>query len=58
MRGARRDANDHLKKAQSDSEITEDEMHRGQDRVQKLTDEYVKRVDDMLEAKEKEIMEV
>ena len=58
VRGARRDANEQLKKAQSSSDITEDEQRRGQDKVQKLTDQYVAEVDKILEAKEKEIMEV
>jgi ribosome recycling factor len=58
VRGVRRDANDRLKKAQGASEITEDDLHRGQDRVQKLTDEFISEVDRIIEAKEKEIMEV
>lgn len=58
IRGVRRDANDRLKKAQNASEITEDDQHRGQDRVQKLTDEYIAEVDSVLVAKEEEIMEV
>ena len=58
IRGARRDANDQLKKAQSDGDITEDEKHRGENEIQKLTDDHVKKVDEILEAKEKEIMEV
>jgi len=58
IRGARRDANDQLKKAQASGDITEDDQHKGQDRVQKLTDEYVANVDKVLEAKEAEIMEV
>lgn len=58
IRGARRDANENLKKAESDSEITEDELHRGQDRIQKVTDEFTAQVDRILEAKEKDILEV
>ncbi len=58
IRGVRRDANEGLKKAQSASEITEDDLHRGQDRIQKLTDEYTAQVDKILEAKEKDILEV
>ena len=58
VRGARRDANDQLKKSQSAGDLTEDEQRRGQDRVQKYTDQYVAEVDKILEAKEKEIMEV
>ena len=58
IRNARREANDALKKAESKSEITEDDKHKGEQDVQKLTDDHVKKVDAILEAKEKEIMEV
>lgn len=58
VRGARRDANDRLKKAQSGGDITEDENHRGQAEVQKMTDSSISDIDRILEAKEKEIMEV
>jgi ribosome recycling factor len=58
VRNIRRDANDALKKKKNDKELTEDEMHRGQDEVQKLTDEHVEMADELLEAKEKEIMEI
>ena len=57
-RGARRDANERMKKAKEASEITEDDLHRGQDRVQKMTDETVAKIDKVLAAKEAEIMEV
>jgi ribosome recycling factor len=58
IRSGRREANEALKRAQGASEITEDDLHRGQDRVQKLTDEFTKQVDKILEAKEKDILEV
>ena len=58
LRNVRRDGNDKIKKAESDSEISEDDAHRGQDKVQKLTDEYVAKIDEVLAAKEEEIMEV
>ena len=58
VRGARRDANDRLKKAEASSDITEDELHRGQGEVQKITDASIADIDKVLEAKEKEIMEV
>ena len=58
VRGARRDANDKLKKAQGSSDITEDELHRGQGEVQKMTDSTIGDIDKILEGKEKEIMEV
>lgn len=58
VRNIRRDANDDLKKQEKDSEISEDDLKRGEDEVQKLTDSYVKQIDELLDAKEKEIMEV
>ncbi len=58
IRNTRRDANDKLKKAEKDSDISEDESHRGQDNIQELTDDYIKKIDQILEAKEKEIMEI
>ena len=57
MRNVRRDANDKLKKAEKDKEVTQDESKKGQDEIQKLTDKFIKMVDDTLIAKEKEIME-
>ena len=58
VRNARRDANDHLKKLEKESEITEDDLHKGQDQVQKLTNDYIKKIDETAEHKEKDIMEV
>ncbi|WP_027186491.1 ribosome recycling factor [Desulfovibrio inopinatus] len=58
VRNIRRDANESLKKKKNDKEISEDDMHKGQDEVQKLTDAYVKKSDDALATKEKEIMEI
>lgn len=58
VRNVRRDGMDALKKAEKDGEISED-SHRGlTEEVQKLTDAYVKRVDDALKSKEAEIMQV
>jgi ribosome recycling factor len=58
VRQIRRDGNDKLKKMEKAKEISEDEMHRGFDEVQKLTDAYIEKIGAALEAKEKEIMEV
>ncbi|MDQ0161765.1 ribosome recycling factor [Bacillus alveayuensis] len=58
VRNIRRDANDELKKLEKDGEITEDELRSFQDDVQKLTDEYVGKIDVATKDKEKEIMEV
>jgi len=58
VRNVRRDAMDHLKKLEKDGDISQDE-HRGlSDQVQKLTDEHIKRVDEALAGKEKEILQV
>lgn len=58
LRNIRRDEMDALKKLEKDGEITEDERKRGEEQIQKLTDRYVKVMDDELHTKEKEIMEV
>ncbi|MBD3380694.1 MAG: ribosome recycling factor [candidate division Zixibacteria bacterium] len=58
MRNIRRDANDELKKAEKAKDISEDQMHDGIKAVQDLLDDYIKKVDEMMESKEKEIMEV
>jgi ribosome recycling factor len=58
IRNSRREANESLKKAEKEHDISEDDSHRGQNKVQELTDEYIKKVDDILKIKEKEIMEV
>lgn len=58
IRNVRRDANEALKKKAKDKGITEDEQHRGQDEVQKLTDSSIAKADAALAAKEKEIMEI
>ncbi len=58
VRNVRRDGNEALKKLEKDKKISEDELHRGLDEIQKLTDEHVKHIADILGAKEKEILEV
>lgn len=58
IRNIRRDANDALKKQQKANEISEDEQKTGEADVQKLTDEYVRKIDQMVEVKSKEIMTV
>lgn len=58
VRNIRRDANDQLKKLEKDGDITEDELRAYQDDVQKETDQHIAEIDDLLEAKEKEITEV
>jgi ribosome recycling factor len=58
VRNVRREANDALKKLEKSKEISEDELKRGEDEVQKLTDSFSKEIDALLEQKEKDIMEV
>ena len=58
LRNERRDANDKLKKLEKEGEITEDELKKAQDNVQKMTDKYTKEIDSLLETKEKDIMAV
>jgi ribosome recycling factor len=58
MRNHRRLAIEHLKESEKKKEITGDEFKHGQDRVQKITDDYIARVDKVLKSKEEEIMEV
>ncbi len=58
MRNVRRDANEALEKAEKKKEISEDDLHRGQKDVQKLTDDMIAKVDQAAKAKEKEVLEV
>jgi len=58
IRNVRRDVNEHLKRLEKNHEISEDQLHDELDAVQKLTDEKIKEIDDIMESKEKEVMEV
>ncbi|HZK23860.1 MAG TPA: ribosome recycling factor [Oscillospiraceae bacterium] len=58
IRNIRRDANDTTKNMEKAHEITEDELHKAQDEIQKLTDKMIEAADNVLADKEKEIMEV
>jgi ribosome recycling factor len=57
VRNVRKDANDHIKKLLKEH-VAEDEVKRGEQRIQELTDEYTKQIDEMLTQKEEEIMTV
>ena len=57
VRNARRDANEMLKELKKEGEVSEDDAFRGQDEVQKLTDQWVSKVDEAMGEKEKEILE-
>lgn len=58
IRNLRRDVMDHLKKFEKNSEISEDDLKKLSDKVQKTTDNYTKQIDDKVMAKEKEIKQV
>lgn len=57
LRSIRRDANDMIKEFKKEKEISEDESFKGLDEVQEITDEYIKKVDEISAKKEKEILE-
>lgn len=58
VRNIRRDANDELKKMNKSNELNDDQLKDQESEVQKLTDAYIKKIDDAVEAKSKEIMTV
>lgn len=58
VRNIRRDANDELKKTEKNGEISEDDLKRGEDQIQKLTDQYIDEINTVLSAKETEILEI
>lgn len=58
VRRVRQEANDLLKKEQKDGDITEDEMHKDRDDIQKLTDRFCEQIDKIVDAKHAEIMEI
>ena len=58
VRHARQEANKDIKRRQGDHEISDDDARREMDRIQKLTDEHIAKIDSLLKAKEQEVMEV
>lgn len=58
IRNVRRDGNEDLKKLEKNGEITEDDLRSFQEDVQKLTDQFIAKIDDLAKDKENEIMEV
>ena len=58
LRSIRREANDKIKALKKDGNITEDELKNSEDKVQKIIDTFVKEVDSLVGAKEKEIMSI
>jgi ribosome recycling factor len=58
VRNIRRDANDDLKKMEKNGEITEDDLHGYSDDIQKQTDQFITKIDEITKSKEQEILEV
>jgi ribosome recycling factor len=58
VRNIRRDTNEEMKKLEKEKHLSEDNVKRFHDEIQKLTDSYISKVDEILNHKEKEIMEV
>ena len=58
VRNARRDAKNKIERLKKDAEISEDEQHREEEKLQKITDEYIAKIDAALAQKEAEVMEI
>lgn len=58
VRNVRREANEEVKHLQKDGKTSEDEAHRGTQEIQKLTDESIEEIDEILRRKEKEVLEI
>lgn len=58
IRNVRRDGNEQIKKLEKDKEISQDDLKRGQEKIQEITDKEIKEVDAVVNQKEAEIMEV
>lgn len=58
IRQIRRESNDMLKSFEKEKEITEDDRHIGQERIQKITDMFIKKIDEVAAKKEQEILEI
>ena len=57
IRNIRRDANDHLKKSEKDHDLSEDNLKRATDNIQEMTDDHIKNLNQIQDAKEKEVLE-
>lgn len=58
IRNIRREINEKIKHMQKEKQITEDDMKHGEDRTQKLTDKFIKEIDEVIKAKEQELMTI
>ncbi len=58
IRNIRREANEHMKKGLKEKKISEDQEHQGLDKLQKMTDDYIRQIDELVAKKEHEVMAV
>ena len=58
IRNIRRDANEDLKDMEREKQISEDELHQNMEKVQKITDNFIRKIDEALNVKEREILEI
>ena len=58
VRNIRRDANSSLKNLMKDKDITKDEEHKDEEEIQKLTDDHIRNIEEILAEKEEELMEI
>ncbi len=58
IRNIRRDANNEIKEALKEKMVSEDEAHAGEEKIQKITDEYIKQVEKLLESKEADLLSI
>ena len=58
IRNQRRDANGMLKEFCNEKEISQDDLRRGEEIIQKLTDEFIEKIDVLLDKKEKDLLEI
>jgi ribosome recycling factor len=58
IRNIRRDANEHIKKLEKDKVISEDEKKRAEEEIQKITDQFILKIDDETKHKEKDIRDI
>ena len=58
IRNSRREAIDSIKKLEKDKEIPEDDSHKAQDNIQKLTDDFIEQINTIQEHKEQEVLEI
>lgn len=58
VRNVRRDGNESLKGLEKEKKITEDDLYKSQNKIQEMTDSYIKKIDEITEKKEKEILEI